>query len=334
MVNLPFPKVVFTVVSDGSTTGSWSWSPPWEEDFGVLLLRVGIASLEATGLRGWANEVGFVPVPGLSHSRTVTQEKIQPGVVQINRSGDVSVTSTYITTLRLIHTTMAASQGDMANLKIINTTSTSRAKTKQLRGWNNEIKDVRVGGGPASSSDRVLVGIPGLLSVNVRTLKIAWHYVVVYWEVVKGLGKLSWAFLRGKQVRVVRPVSQSLEEDKEQLSEDDQDTEKSALAYQKFLSGEAVTDDEGQEHEWDMADDSSSSESDESERGDAEEGALEPTWLYSDLIQGEGVSSSTMLAHMTDNNGSPMTRRRYQSLLGPIPDPGMDIDTTSGGLPD
>ncbi|KAF9032860.1 hypothetical protein BDZ89DRAFT_1232998 [Hymenopellis radicata] len=35
----------------------------WEEDFGVLLLRVGTATLEATGLRGWGNEVAGVVAP-------------------------------------------------------------------------------------------------------------------------------------------------------------------------------------------------------------------------------------------------------------------------------
>ncbi|KAF8906724.1 hypothetical protein CPB85DRAFT_1313351, partial [Mucidula mucida] len=35
----------------------------WDEDFGVLLLRVGTATLEATGLRGWGNEVAGVVAP-------------------------------------------------------------------------------------------------------------------------------------------------------------------------------------------------------------------------------------------------------------------------------
>ncbi|KAF5330562.1 hypothetical protein D9619_005258 [Psilocybe cf. subviscida] len=53
---------------DGNPPG-FLRSLPLEEDFGVLLLRVGIASLEATGLRGWGNEVAPITLPLRSHGR-------------------------------------------------------------------------------------------------------------------------------------------------------------------------------------------------------------------------------------------------------------------------
>ncbi|PPR02057.1 hypothetical protein CVT24_011156 [Panaeolus cyanescens] len=57
-----------------SNPGLWSrvrsflMSLPLHEDFGVLLLRLGTASLEATGLRGWGNEVAPIRMP-IGHMR-------------------------------------------------------------------------------------------------------------------------------------------------------------------------------------------------------------------------------------------------------------------------
>ena len=42
---------------------------PYEEDFIIILLRVGVASLEAAGLRGWTNEVAPIQRPGVRPRR-------------------------------------------------------------------------------------------------------------------------------------------------------------------------------------------------------------------------------------------------------------------------
>lgn len=57
--------IVFTLIDedDEANQPGFFQSLPFEEDFGVLLLRVGIASLEATGLRGWGNEVAPIRLP-------------------------------------------------------------------------------------------------------------------------------------------------------------------------------------------------------------------------------------------------------------------------------
>jgi len=57
--------IVFSVIEedDEANRPGFFQSLPFEEDFGVLLLRVGIASLEATGLRGWSNEVAPIQLP-------------------------------------------------------------------------------------------------------------------------------------------------------------------------------------------------------------------------------------------------------------------------------
>ena len=56
-------------------------SLPFEEDFGVLLLRVGIASLEATGLRGWGNEVAPIQLPSRKARNRWNRKRTSRGVL-------------------------------------------------------------------------------------------------------------------------------------------------------------------------------------------------------------------------------------------------------------
>ena len=71
---------------DESTSPGFFGQLPYEEDFGILLLRVGTASLEATGLRGWNNEVAPIPLPVKSRNRNRTRGNPQTyGVVRMGR---------------------------------------------------------------------------------------------------------------------------------------------------------------------------------------------------------------------------------------------------------
>ena len=60
---------------------------PYEEDFSILLLRVGTASLEVTGLRGWNNdEVAPISLPVKSRNRNPARGNPQTyGVVRVGR---------------------------------------------------------------------------------------------------------------------------------------------------------------------------------------------------------------------------------------------------------
>ncbi|KAH9981408.1 hypothetical protein BGW80DRAFT_1434569 [Lactifluus volemus] len=57
-----------------------SLMPKWDDDFSIVLLRLGVASLEATSVAGFGNEVSTV------------KPKVQYGQVEMNCSGVVSVT--------------------------------------------------------------------------------------------------------------------------------------------------------------------------------------------------------------------------------------------------
>ncbi|KAF8912185.1 hypothetical protein CPB84DRAFT_1761521 [Gymnopilus junonius] len=75
-------------------------SLPLEEDWGVVLLRVGISSLEATGLRGWGNEVAPINMPWRKRGRgrrqvqtgSTPSESLPPhGAVRLGRAGVADV---------------------------------------------------------------------------------------------------------------------------------------------------------------------------------------------------------------------------------------------------
>ncbi|KAF7299202.1 hypothetical protein MIND_00868900 [Mycena indigotica] len=99
-------------LTGGSANGIWDWAPSYDEDWGVVLLRVGTASLEATGLRGWGNEL-----PSINAS--AMQRFPQYGVAKLGASGLVEVSSGF--------------------------GSTDTGRKFRKRGLTNEIKEVDVG---------------------------------------------------------------------------------------------------------------------------------------------------------------------------------------------
>lgn len=336
------------VAADGTTTGTWSWSPPWEEDFGILLIRVGLHSLEASGMRGWGNEVGHIvaPPPLLAHTDVPAdlvrrrEQVVEYGSVEMGRGGVLRVIpGSVITTFTTATATAPPSirrrfgfgQSTVPSASVQSTHGNGKAKRKVLRGWNNEVRNIDVGTGNnhGFGRDRGLFGIPGVWTVNLKWFVLLWRFVAAWWEAGKGVARVLGLLARGKPVRVlgVRRDEEVSEDEHEQPAEEDND-----VLYSKFLSGEAVSDDDEEGDEWDEGDsafgESASDEDALGEEGQGEyEGEAEAVGLYSDLttrVESEGgVSSTTILAHMTNVEGSPLTRRRYQSLLkGTAPDSG------------
>jgi hypothetical protein len=98
-----------------------SLMPKWDEDFSSVLLRLGIASLEATSVAGLGNEVGGISLT--EHSDAVKYQ-VQYGEVEMNRAGVSSITH--------------ATEGHEGH-------------RMRMEGFSNEIRRVRVG--PSSQSD-------------------------------------------------------------------------------------------------------------------------------------------------------------------------------------
>lgn len=119
------------------------------------------------------------------------------------------------------------------------------------------------------------------------------------WHVLKGIWRLSIA--RRSAESHPQPV---MEGDTEESDVDE--------AYDRFLRGESVSDDEdeGFVPDLDLASDNEGDDTDE------EQGQEIPS-LYSDLSEVAAASPTApvLLAHMTDASNSPLTRRRYTSLV-------------------
>lgn len=273
----------------GRSTSAWSWSPNWDEDFGVLILRVGTASLEATGLRGWGNEMGTVVAP----KRNIHVREIEYGTVEMSRSGAVTVVP-----------------GSVA----VPSSGRNRNKRRTMWGWKNEIRVVHV-----RESDTLTggsVGIPGVIGVSRLWLREAWRYVKGVCKVCRTAFAMFWEHFRAKKVTHdwIAPRRRLELMDDRDTPEDEGDEED---AYDRFVQGDKLSDDDDDD-DWDNDDASSSSSDEEDEDEGDEDRDSEALVLYADLRSREstpGVSSSTLLAHMIHTGGSPLTRRRYDALL-------------------
>lgn len=251
--------------------------PKMDEDFGVALVRLGTASLEATSAAGMGNEVGGVTSAGVAE----LPPDADRGVVEIDRSGVVSLTPAFD---RKGH---------------------SRVRK---RGFLNEITSVKAQG---QRSD-----LWADTMVNAGWHKAVLMFFVSVFKAVKrvvvGLFSALWAKVRPgtncprrapPALRRVEPI------------EDDDDAE-DMDAYRRFLRGESVSDDEDEfvpaSDELQPTNDAVVEDSDEL-AADNDETAE----LFADLSHGAATSTGAapvLLAHMASTATSPLTRRGYQSL--------------------
>ena len=73
-----------------------SLAPKWDEDFAIVLLRLGTASLEATNVAGLGNEVGTV---ALGDSALEIDQQRRKDSKQNSNEGFVEISSTGVTSL-------------------------------------------------------------------------------------------------------------------------------------------------------------------------------------------------------------------------------------------
>ncbi|KAJ7712454.1 hypothetical protein B0H16DRAFT_1813377, partial [Mycena metata] len=257
-------------LSGSGTNGAWVWSPPYEEDWSVVLLRVGTASLEATGLRGWGNEMPAVAAAPLSQARD--RRYPEYGTARLGPSGVMYVSSGF---------------GAAGN-------------RHRRRGLANEVREVDVGVGAGSPAF-------GAALINLRWIREAWRFVSLAWVIGRNLLSGVWGLVVSggkswgrRRVEVVDPDAVHDEPEEEETEEPD-------TMYTRFLRQEEISDDE---EEWDLGDSSDSDDEPEREQEFAE---AETVGLYADLAA--STSTSVMLAHMSHDGESPLTRRRYGSLV-------------------
>jgi len=251
--------------------------PKWDEDFSMVLIRVGIASLEATSLAGLGNEVGGVAV---SNPLCSSKPSTEHGSIEMNRFG----------------------------VKSLSHTVEGRGRHKRVKhGFLNEIKNIKTSTGETQlwwdmawykALARFIIAIckcgRGLCVLAWRTLRGRPPHLLPpqqdglparrVEESDRGENDLYSRFLRGDS------VSDDEDEDFEPYTASGSRT---PSCHSGFGSG---------------------GESDNESTGEADSEAVS---LYADLISTASTSrcAPMLLAHMTDTSPGPLTRRRYKQLV-------------------
>ncbi|KIK56394.1 hypothetical protein GYMLUDRAFT_47165 [Collybiopsis luxurians FD-317 M1] len=301
-------------IGNGAAGEGWRERIPWDEDFGVVLLRIGTASLEATGLRGWGNEVGGVVASSLPDSGSANSPR-RYGSIRLTRSGVAGVSPGSVT----------RADGQRRDAK---------ARIKLLKGWNNEVRDVDLGSDAQSMGRRRLWGVNGILTLNRQWFTELKRFAKMTWSVLFGAMRVGWEVLRGRRKlfprrsyrnQTIQNSLQAMPNDSgrstaEEESDDDYRVDEAEEEiYQRFLRNEQVSDDDNDDME--DRDFDSSEEDDDAEEEveeDDSEYELETVRLYADLANRESTpeasTASTMLAHMSYAGSSPLTRQRFGVL--------------------
>jgi len=300
---------------------------PYDEDFGVLLLRVGTASLEATGLRGWSNEVAPIaaPVPrARRHQRRQVIEGQEYGSVRLGRLNAAGVQPGYRVLPQVTGTSSGSrSMTDSQGLVRRRRDREATPVPVRMQGLRNEVRNVDIGLGPSNARSRRGIW---------RKAAEMWRYMEAAWAAFKGLVSLTKAWLvllikghgAGKRIRGPRearvrvPVNEG-EEGEEEVEEEDEDAvDMSVAVYEKFLRGENISDDEEEDDEY-RDEELEEEEEEEAEEREEDEEDREAFSLFTDILRNgvhgnpqDGGGGEVVLAHLIDK--SPMTRRRWNSL--------------------
>lgn len=188
--------------------------PKLDEDFSVVLFRLGTASMEVTSVAGMSNEAA-----GIAVSDSQSDIDKLGGMVEINRTGYVGVSS-------------AVGAGG-----------------KSKRGLANEIKRVKAKtNGPSGD----VLGMDSI--VDVRWQREMGRFVYAAFRLARAMWRAVWALARGRALQLhenervphgeqpFRPAVALVVR-----AEDDGEID----VYERFLRGDNVSDDDGDEDEFD-----------------------------------------------------------------------------------
>ena len=331
--------------NDDETATGFFQSLPFEEDFGVLLLRVGTASLEATGLRGWGNEVAPINRPRVLPYKTGTARGVGPadaGTYGRVRMGRLAVGDV-----------LQGSPRSASGLNVYQDFSGAQRRkpvpsTLEKRGLNNDVRTVDLGNAESPDGEGQNMGGPWKRWFGAVRL-----FLATVWGVMKGLVVFLLERARGR-VRVREraaarkgeimlrsrrtPERQNGEEGEESESlVEEKRLAKEKEVYQRFLRGEEISDDEDEEDRGSLDlsedDDDEDTEPFLEEDGEGEGRESEAVELFTDLLRnGSGVPSTPqastsrtpgsgemVLAHLMHGSGGaspgPLTRRRWTALM-------------------
>ena len=336
-------------------------SLPFEEDFGVLLLRVGIASLEATGLRGWSNEVAPIQLPlrdmrnrwnkkqagrGVLGDPAGAQPSTTYGTVKMGRVGVGEVhhgwttaasspshgSNTRSTAIASSSAFSLARVGRMTSMDVevyhdLTTSSRRRkrsARPTQVRGLKNEVRTVDLGTSESAGSSR-----GGSWRHWLREFRA---FLAALWGVITGMVLFLLERAKGR-VRVRDQVAKGVQsgpefdekltngKDDYGVSEEERRKRKEREIYQRFLRGEDISDDEDDMDEPTSSDEDEDSVDGEQDGEDEEEGGAEAVRLFTDLLRGGHNGVSSSSSHSSHQNGEMVLAHLMHGSTGSSPGP-------------
>lgn len=346
----PFSAQLYVYPDEGVTSNSWFANLPYEEDFIIVLLRVGMTVLEATGLRGWGNEVAPIQRPRIdflgrwipggrqTSSKVDFSSKYPYGRVEMGRSGVArvdlgsssiagSVEVSLPNKTEVVHTYESGISASHRKMRPLVGSLRSR------EGFNNDVRIVDLGNTGISRP------FSGRWS---RGMVVFWQFLVVLWDVIRGLIKLlldkARRRVRHSQQEKPRFVVRGMLDQKEdgELIREQERRRKEMELYQNFLKGEEISDDE----EDAIRDSPTLSSDDKGTSEDTDEGDSCEEWeaenevisLFTDILRNGTTSrqmSSTspsnsrnassgevVLAHLMHDSEGPsnsLTRRNWKS---------------------
>jgi len=282
--------------------------------------------LEATGLRGWNNEVATIQRPriNLRGRPTGRSEVGMPpyGRVKMGRLGVVQVESGSFS----IEPSLSAGMGEYDDR-----TPPRRRKRRlllggQQGGFNNDVRIIDLGN---TSNSGLFSGIWN------RNLVAFWQFLVVLWGVIKGLIMFLLDKVRGRvrhseqeKARFVVPEVLDREEGGALIRETKREWKEQEL-YRKFLHDEEISDDD--EDAIGEGSALSSDDADEEDSGEDREAEDEAIGLFVDILRNGSPSrrvsyssssynyassGEVVLAHLVhgSESSSPLTRRNWNAL--------------------
>jgi hypothetical protein len=314
----------------------WFANLPYEEDFFIVLLHVGMGILEATGLRGWNNEVAPIQRPRIDirgrptgRSEVDVPPRYAYGRVKMGRLEVVQVESGSSSIGGPMEPSLSARMEDPYD----NRTPARRRKRRLLLegprgGFNNDVRIVDLGN---TSNSGLFSGFWN------RNLVAFWQFLVVLWGVIKGLIRFLLEKARGRvrhseqeKAGFVVPEVLDREEGGELIPETERGWKEKEL-YRKFLHDEEISDDD--EDAMGEVSALSSDDTDEEESGEDREAEDEAIGLFTDILRNGSTSGrvscsspsrsynhassgEVVLAHLVHGTGSssPLTRRNWNAL--------------------
>ncbi|KAI0363253.1 hypothetical protein BV20DRAFT_1040021 [Pilatotrama ljubarskyi] len=269
--------------------------PRWDEDFNVALFRLGTASMDATAVAGFGNEVGGVASapPAASLIAAPRRPEIVRGELELDRAGVAALSPSY---------------------------EQRGARRAVRKGFANEIASVKARGAKTDVWMNTVLNVAwqrhfGAFLVSAwRAGGRVWALCVAWVRARVGRGtegreespEPPVVVLDGVVIRVPQRMGSGVEGD----------------AYERFLRGEPVSDDDEDFEPDERAEAVSATPSSlsDAERDEDEDGAEEDgerAQLYADLSTSASqvASAPLLLAHMTDTSNPPLTRRGYRQLV-------------------